>query len=398
MLNSIEEAVKAIKNGEIIVVVDDENRENEGDLVMAAEKVNPQAINFMMKHGRGLICSPITSKRADRLGLGKMASTRDKYNTAFTVSVDARDGITTGISAYDRAVTIKSLADPKLDRSYFDIPGHVFPLIAESGGVLTRPGHTEAAIDFARLAGCEPVGVVCEVINEDGSMARRPDLHGFVKQHQLIWCSIGDLIRYRQRTECMIKKTGTVKLPTRFSEVDFDFYCYISKFDKQEHVALVFGNVRKEENVLVRVHSECLTGDVFHSARCDCGDQLEFALKRIVKEGRGILVYLRQEGRGIGLIKKIQAYHLQENQGLDTVDANVKLGLAPDLREYSIAAQILKDLNVLSIRLLTNNPHKISELREHNLSVTSRIPIITPPHAHNEYYLKTKKDKLGHLL
>ena len=398
MLNTIEEVVQAIKNGEIVVVVDDERRENEGDLVMAAEKVTPETINFMIKDGRGLICAPITSERAEKLGLGKMATTRDKYNTAFTVSIDAKDDITTGISAHDRAVTIQRLADANSNRSHFDIPGHVFPLVAEDGGVLSRPGHTEAAIDLARLAGCQAVGVICEIMNEDGSMARRSDLETFVKRNRLRWCSINDLVRYRQKTECLIEKTGTVKLPTRFAEFDFDLHCYVSKIDRREHIALVFGSVAEEEDVLVRVHSECLTGDVFHSARCDCGDQLEVALEKISQEGKGILVYLRQEGRGIGLIKKIQAYRLQQEHGLDTVDANVKLGFPPDLREYSIAVQILNDLSVKSIRLLTNNPRKLSEMSELNLKITSRVPIITPPLAHNEHYLKTKKDKLGHLL
>ena len=398
MLNTIEEVVSAIRNGEIVVVVDDKHRENEGDLIMAAEKADTESINFMIKNGRGLICVPLTTERASQLGLTPMAPTQDKYNTAFTVSVDARDGITTGISAHDRATTIQRLADPGADRLHFDVPGHVFPLVAKAGGVLSRPGHTEAAVDLVRLAGFKPVAVICEIINEDGSMARMSDLELFVARHQFKWCSVRDLVRYRQKTECLIKKTGTVKLPTRFAPTDFDLHCYVSKVDGREHIALVYGKVTRQENVLVRVHSECLTGDVFHSVRCDCGDQLEVAFRKISEEGKGILIYLRQEGRGIGLIKKIQAYHLQEQQGLDTVDANVKLGFPADLREYSVAVQILKDLKVSSIRLLTNNPNKLSEISELNLKITSRVPIIAPPQARNKHYLKTKKDKLGHLL
>ena len=398
MVNEIDEIVRAIRNGELVVVIDDENRENEGDLVMAAEKVTPEAVNFMIKNGRGLVCVPITVERANHLGLGKMATTRDRYNTAFTVSVDAKDGIGTGISAHDRASTISHLANPKLDRSHFDVPGHVFPLIADPGGVLSRAGHTEAAVDLAQLAGCEPAGVICEVMNEDGTMARRDDLRKFVNKNKIKCCTIRDLMRYRQKTESLIKKTGTVKLPTRFTKTELDLHCYVSKIDKREHIALVHGSVENQEDVLVRVHSECLTGDVFHSARCDCGDQLEYALQKISEERMGILIYLRQEGRGIGLIKKIQAYRLQEQQGLDTVDANVKLGFPPDPREYSIAAQILKDLEVASIRLLTNNPRKLKEIGELDLRITSRVPIIIPPRVHNEHYLRTKKDKLGHLL
>ena len=398
MLDTIQEVIRAVKNGEIVVVIDDENREDEGDLVMAAEKVTAESVNFMVKYGRGLICAPITAERASQLGLGRMATTQDRYNTAFTASLDAKEGITTGISANDRAVTISCLADPRLGRSHFDVPGHIFPLIAESGGVVVRPGHTEAAVDLARMAHCEPTGVICEIMNDDGTMARRPDLRKFVKQHQLKCCTIAELVRYRQKTERLIQKTGSVKLPTRFNDTELDLHCYVSKIDGREHIALVHGNVEQGHDVLVRVHSECLTGDVFHSARCDCGDQLEFALRKISEEEKGIVVYLRQEGRGIGLIKKIQAYHLQEQLGLDTVDANVELGFPPDLREYSIAAQILKDLKVGSIKLLTNNPNKLTGIREFGLEVTSRVPIIVPPRVHNKHYLKTKKDRLGHLL
>ena len=398
MLNSIEEVLSDIRSGKIIVIVDDENRENEGDLVMAAERVTPEAINFMAKFGRGLICVPISTARANSLGMARMATTEDKHKTSFAVSIDAREGVATGISASDRAKTARLLADPTSTRSDFDIPGHIFPLISREGGVLTRPGHTEAAIDLATIAGCESVSVICEIMNDDGSMARRSDLSVFVEKHNLKWCSIKDLIRYRQKTEDLISKTGTTSLPTRYSNTDFTLHCYVSKIDQREHIALVYGDVANKDNVLVRVHSECLTGDVFHSARCDCGDQLEFAMNEIISAKSGIFVYLRQEGRGIGLLKKIQAYRLQEKHGLDTVDANVKLGFPADLREYSVAAQILKDLSVNSIRLLTNNPRKVSEISEFGLDIKNRVPIVIEPKIHNKNYLKTKRDKMGHIL
>ncbi len=398
MFNTIDEVVQSLNNGEVVVVLDDETRENEGDLVLAAEFATPEAINFMATYGRGLICVPLTADRAAALHLSKMVTTRDRYDTAFTVSVDAREGITTGISAADRAKTAQLLADPVSSRSDFDLPGHIFPLIACDGGVVNRPGHTEAAVDLARIAGLRPAGVICEIMNDDGKMARYPELEAFVRRHKLKWCSIRDIVRYRQRTECQIDKTGTVKIPTQYSDRDFDLHCYVTSYDDCEHLALVYGDVAGCENVVVRVHSECLTGDVFHSTRCDCGDQLEKALETIVEEGTGILIYLRQEGRGIGLIKKIQAYNLQDHDGLDTVEANERLGFPPDLREYSVAAQILKDLSIVSIRLITNNPGKLNEIKEYGVEIVDRIPIVVQPRRQNEFYLKTKKDRLGHLL
>ena len=346
----------------------------------------------------GLICTPISAERANHLNLTRMTSSQDKHGTAFTVSVDAKKGISTGISAPDRARTIQLLSDPESKRSDFCMPGHVFPLISHTQGVLGRPGHTEAATDLAKMGNCQPAAVICEIMNEDGSMARRTDLREFVKKFDLRWCSIKEIIRYRKKTEKLIQKSGSVKLPTRHTLGNFDLHCYVSTIDGQEHIALVLGQVAGREDLLVRVHSECLTGDVFHSARCDCGDQLEIALQRIVDEEAGILIYLRQEGRGIGLINKIRSYHLQEEQGLDTVDANTMLGFPPDLRDYSIAAQILKGLRVGSIRLLTNNPQKLFELQDFNLKVNQRIPIVASPKVHNKYYLKTKKERLGHLL
>jgi 3,4-dihydroxy 2-butanone 4-phosphate synthase/GTP cyclohydrolase II len=395
MFNTIEELLAAMAAGEMVVLTDDESRENEGDLVMAAEKVTPEAITFMATYGRGLICAPLPRARATELGLYEMARSEDPYGTKFTVSVDARHGTTTGISAYDRALTIQKLADPKTSREDLLTPGHVFPLIAREGGVLVRAGHTEATVDLARLSGLAPYGVICEIMNDDGTMARVPDLQKFVSRHGLKWGTIADLIGFRRRTESLVELVEVVKLPT--PEGDFDLHCYTAKTDGMEHLALVYGDVKGKENVLVRVHSECLTGDVFHSQRCDCGEQLHAAMAAIVAEGAGIIVYMRQEGRGIGLRNKLHAYHLQE-RGLDTVEANVKLGFAPDLREYGLGAQILLNLGVRSIRMLTNNPKKIVGLQGYGLEITDRVPIVIPPGENNVRYLETKKQRMGHMI
>jgi len=395
MFSPIEEIIAEIGSGRMVVLTDDESRENEGDLVMAADKVTPEAINFMAKHGRGLICAPLTRQRAVELGLHEMARPADPYHTMFTVSVDARDGTTTGISAFDRATTILKLADPASRESDFLIPGHVFPLIARAGGVLVRAGHTEAAADLARLAGMPAVAVICEIMNDDGTMARVPDLEGFIDRHGLKCGCIADLIRFRRRTESLVDSVRVVRLPTPYGE--FDLHCYVAKTDGREHLALVYGQVANCEDVLVRVHSECLTGDVFHSLRCDCGEQLRAALQMIAEARAGVLVYMRQEGRGIGLVNKLHAYHLQD-RGLDTVDANVQLGFPPDLREYGLGAQILLNLGVQSIRLLTNNPKKIVGLEGYGLHITQRVPIVVPAQEENARYLQTKKERLGHML
>ena len=397
IFDPVEEVIAAVANGEVVVVIDDEFRENEGDLILAADKATAATVNFMATHGKGLICAPITRDRAEQLGLPPMASTKDRFDTAFTVSVDAKEGVTTGISAADRARTIRLLADPEVLRSELDVPGHMFPLVAKDGGVLLRPGHTEAAVDLARLAGSSPAGVICEIMNDDGSMARTADLEAFVQRHELKCCRIIDLIRYRQRRESLVDKSGVVKIPSHYAEDDFELHCYVSAIDGKEHIGLVYGEPAGLDNVLVRVHSECLTGDVLRSARCDCGEQLEEALHRIADEGCGVLVYLRQEGRGIGLINKIKAYKLQE-EGLDTVEANEKLGFAADLRDYSVAAHILGDLGVRSVRLMTNNPKKVDGLREFGIEVAERVPLVIPPQEDNVFYLQTKKDRLGHLL
>ena len=395
--NPVEDILAAVRAGGMVVVLDDEHRENEGDLVMAADRATPAAVNFMITHARGLLCAPLTAARARALGLTPMASTQDRYGTAFTVSVDARDGVATGISAPDRAHTLQLLADPAAGHEAFDVPGHVFPLVAREGGVLERPGHTEAAVDLARLAGRQPAGVICEIMNADGTMARAAELDAFRRAHRLLWCRISDLVRYRQQREPLVDKSGSVKLPSHHGPEEFELHCYVSRYDGKEHIGLVYGDVAGRQDVLVRVHSECLTGDVFHSARCDCGEQLAIAMQRVVKAGRGVIVYLRQEGRGIGLINKIKAYELQD-QGLDTVEANVRLGFAPDLRDYSVAAHILNDLGVKSIRLLTNNPAKISGLRQFGIRIAKRVPLVAPPRATNARYLRTKKERLGHLL
>ena len=396
LFDPIEAVVKDIKAGRMVVVTDDAERENEGDLVMAASKVTPEAVNFMAKNGRGLICVPLTESRARQLGLQRMvAHNREIHRTDFTVSVDASEGVTTGISARDRARTIKTLASAKSAPSDLTQPGHVFPLQAKDGGVLQRAGHTEAAVDLARLAGLDATGVICEILKEDGSMARLPDLQKFRRRHKLKMCSIRDLIAYRRRREKLVEREQCVRLPTEFG--DFDLYLYLSLTDGAHHLALVRGEVNPKEPVLVRVHSECLTGDVFGSRRCDCGSQLHQALKQIADHGKGVLVYMRQEGRGIGLPAKIHAYKLQE-AGLDTVEANKRLGFPMDLREYGLGAQILSDLGVRKIRLLTNNPRKMVGLSGHGLEIVGRVPIKSKPHAQNARYLRTKKRKMGHFL
>lgn len=393
--DAIEDVIQAIARGEMIVVADDENRENEGDCVIAASFATPEAINFMAKEARGLICVPLSYERANELGLESQASMSDIYRTAFTQSVDAKNGTTTGISAYDRAQTVKELLDPEKTINDFITPGHLFPLVARPGGVLQRAGHTEAAVDLAQLAGLSPAGVICEIMNDDGTMSRLDALFEFAKKHNLKICTVADLIEYRRRSEVLIERGDTAQLPTIFG--DFQITAYRSKLDNQEHVVLSYGDLRNRDDVLIRVHSECMTGDVFGSLRCDCGSQLHSALKQIVEYGCGALVYLRQEGRGIGIFNKISAYKLQD-EGADTVDANVKLGFDPDLRDYGIGAQIIKDLGVKSINLLTNNPCKIVGLKGFGLVVNKRIPLVIQPNCTNADYLQTKKDRMGHLL
>jgi 3,4-dihydroxy 2-butanone 4-phosphate synthase/GTP cyclohydrolase II len=394
--NTIPEAIEAIRNGEIIVVVDDPDRENEGDLIMAAEKATPAAINFMTKYGRGLICLPATAERLAALNIPLMVKENTaQLHTAFTVTIDASD-VTTGISAYERAHTIRKFVDPKAGPQDFVRPGHIFPLQAVEGGVLRRAGHTEASVDLARLAGLYPAGVLCEILNEDGTMARLPQLLEFAPKYGLKIITIADLIAYRRRTEAIIKRVAETNLQTKHGL--FRLYAYESLTDAKIHVALVKGDVSPEEPTLVRVHSQCLTGDVFGSLRCDCGEQLEKAMELIQKEGKGVLVYMRQEGRGMGLGNKIRAYKLQESEGLDTVEANERLGFPPDLRDYGVGAQILADLGVRKMRLLTNNPRKVSGLSGHGLEIVERIPIEVRPHEFNQRYLETKRTKLGHLL
>jgi 3,4-dihydroxy 2-butanone 4-phosphate synthase / GTP cyclohydrolase II len=393
---TVEEALEDIAEGKMVVVVDDEDRENEGDLVMAAEFVTADDINFMATHARGWICLALTGERCDELDLELMSLRNETaHQTPFTVTIEAREGVTTGISAADRAHTIRVAVDPEKGPQDIVKGGHVNPLKARAGGVLERTGHTEASVDLARLAGCNPAGVICEVMNEDGSMARVGDLQAYCFKHGLRMITIADLIAYRRRHDRLIERVATAHLPTTFG--DFEVVGYRSLSDNKHHVALVKGDVAGAEDVLVRMHSECLTGDVFHSLRCDCGEQLESALAMIEQEGRGVLVYLAQEGRGIGLLNKLKAYNLQD-QGYDTVDANLELGLPVDLRDYGIGAQILADLGLSSIRILTNNPKKIHGLQGYGLSVTEQVPIQHMPNPHNEAYLRAKAERMGHTL
>lgn len=392
----ISEAISDIREGKILIVVDDEDRENEGDFIMAAEKVTPEAVNFMAMFGRGLICVPMEGSRLDALDLHPMVNENTaKMGTMFTVSVDAVENTTTGISAHDRAETIRVLVDPRSQPGDLARPGHVFPLRAMDGGVLRRAGHTEAVVDLARLAGFSPAGVLCEIMDEDGTMARVPRLHRIAQEHGLKMITIADLIKYRRRTEVLVQKIAVTRLPSKFGQ--FDLHMYESKITGSHHIALVKGDVAQCENVLVRVHSQCLTGDVFRSMRCDCGSQLEYAMRRIEEEGCGVVLYMRQEGRGIGLANKIRAYELQD-EGKDTVEANEALGFPADLRDYGIGAQILADLGLSTIRIMTNNPYKVVGLEAYGLTIMERVPVEIPANDMNKRYLQTKKDKLGHLL
>jgi 3,4-dihydroxy 2-butanone 4-phosphate synthase/GTP cyclohydrolase II len=394
--NFIEAVVADLRIGRMVIVVDDADRENEGDLVMAAQFVMPATVNFMAKHGRGLICVPTTGERLQQLGIDRMVQqNRESFRTDFQVSVDAAHGIGSGISAADRAKTIRVMASPTAVADDLVQPGHVFPLRAKSGGVLQRAGHTEAAVDLVHLAGARPIGVICEIMNDDGTMARLPALLKFAKKHRLKICTIADLIEFRRTREKLVEQIEVVKLPTDYG--DFNLHLYRSKIDGQHHLALVRGDIAGKKDVLVRVHSECLTGDVFGSRRCDCGPQLHQAMRQVADAGCGVILYMRQEGRGIGLAPKIQAYKLQE-QGLDTVEANAKLGYGMDLREYGLGAQILVDLGLKTIRLLTNNPKKVVGLKGYGLKITEQVPIRVKPNPHNERYLNTKREKLGHLL
>jgi len=397
VMATVDEAIQEYRQGHFVIIVDDEDRENEGDLTLAAQFVTPEAINFMTRYGRGLVCIPMTGERLDELRIPMMVGdNKSRFGTAFTVSVEARDGVSTGISAYDRARTVQVLIDSATRPEDLVMPGHMFPLRAREGGVLVRAGQTEAAMDLARLAGLYPAAVLCEIMKTDGTMARLPDLKRFAGRHQLKIISVNQLIAYRIQRERLVRRMAETTIPTRWGNLRL--IAYRSIIDPDEHAALVIGDISTPEPVVVRMHSQCVTGDVFHSLRCDCGEQLDLAMERIAAEGRGVFVYMRQEGRGIGFCNKIRAYALQDGQGLDTVEANEALGFPADRRDYGIGMQILVDLGLKQIRLLTNNPSKRVGLEGYGLEVVERIPIIAPPNPHNMRYLETKRDKLGHLL